>query len=501
MNRAPLLSFLVLLGGCAPFELGHLAPLEDALLGVDDTHSVARVVRVDSDPVQTTEIALAEGHATLVPRPGSGDTEIAIFTEGTLGSEDELPIPAEVVLVDRTGELSRWTLPRQFRVAQMSEDGRYLYATAPWGRLVVENEVSVVDLTEPAGPMNPRSLSLRSLGGEVPSAAAFSEPMPWPDGAPLRLAALFAAGQLSLFDLDRPDAPPLTIPTTVNTAAVGPEPVEARFVDQELVVRTAAGSQLLVVSLTQSLDGARRFDVALRTLAASGRVSAIAVDRRSTTPRLIALTGTRVHIYDLETSLESSVELPSPYSSILAFEGPAPGDPTTRPRLVLWGTSPSLTFLELGDEPSAVMDASALPLAFTPSHVVADGAAGRLLAFVGGGHGGGFDVAGSAGRTPASVIDLYDRSALALATTPDVSRAAVSSDLSDVWIASGDGYVNRFDIDTRSQEELWLDDPVQSLLPLPGSAQRVLAFHELPAGSFTILAPGDTAPRHVGGVF
>lgn len=69
MNRAPLLSFLVLLGGCAPFELGHLAPLEDALLGVDDTHSVARVVRVDSDPVQTTEIALAEGHATLVPAP------------------------------------------------------------------------------------------------------------------------------------------------------------------------------------------------------------------------------------------------------------------------------------------------------------------------------------------------------------------------------------------------------------------------------------------------
>lgn len=488
--------------GCQSFEARHLAPLEDAVIVVDDELGIARVVRVDTTPIEQVDVALAEGPAALIARPESV-SEALVFTQGTLGDAHEEAIPSELVHLDRTGEIGRWTFSRQYREIGTSADGRYAYAISPWGRLVVENDVEVVDLTRPSGDGNPFALSLRSLGGEAPVAAAFSAPLVWVDGAELRVAALFAAGQLSLFDLDRPGEPPVTIPTTVDGASVGPSPVEVLFVDHELVVRTAGGTQLLVIALGEPrASAAQRFDVSLRTLAASSTVTSLAVDRRASTPRLIALSGRRVHVYDLATSIETSLELPAGYREILAFDGPAPGDPTSRPRLVLWGDSPSLTFVELGDSPTSVIGSSTLPLAVTPSDVVPDAAAGRLILFMDRYSGSvPLDVAGSHGRAPVAMIDLFDRSAIALATTSDVDRAVMSTDLSSMWIASDDGYVSRFDVDTHEQEELWLSGDVTTLLPIPGSTQRVLAFHRMENGSFTILEAGDDSPRRVSGLF
>lgn len=502
MTRLPLVLAFTLSLGCQTFEARHLAPLEDAVIVVDDELAIARVLRVDTTPIERVDVTLAEGPAALIARPGSA-SEALVFTQGTLGDAREEAIPSELVHLDRTGEIGRWTFSRQYREVGTSADGRYAYAVSPWGRLVVENDIEVIDLTQPAGENNPFSLSLRSLGGEAPLAAAFSAPLAWIDGADLRVAALFAAGQLSLFDLDRPDEPPVTIPTTVDGASVGPAPVEVLFVDHELVVRTASGSQLLVTTLGEPrMDSAQRFDVSLRTLAASGVVTSLAVDRRADSPRLVALSGRYVHVYELATSIETSLELPAAYREILAFDGPAPGDPTSRPRLVLWGQSASLTFVELGDTAAHVIGSSTLPLAVTPTDVIPDAVAGRLILFVDRRTGGvPLDTAGSYGRAPVAMIDLFDRSAVALATTSDVDRAVMSTDLSSMWIASDDGYVSRFDVDTHEQEELWLSGDVTTLLPIPGPTQRVLAFHRMENGSFTILEAGDDAPRRVGGLF
>jgi len=500
MRRAALALALLALTGCESFELTHLAPLEDAILGIDAVNGIARVVRVDTDPVQTTEIDLSEGGVLVLSRPDAPG-EALVLTQGRIGDEDNPPLPAELVRVDRTGELDRWVFERQYFEARVSPSGRYVHTLAPFGRLVVENNIEVVDLDSPPGDANPISLSLRSLGGEVPTAAAFSEPLSWADGGTLRVAALFAAGQLSLFDLDAPDAPPVTVPTTVDGATVGPSPVEVRFVDAELVVRTADGSQLIVVSLLPRADGEQRFDVTLRTLATSGAVDSLAVDRRGDAPRLLALAGQRLYVFDLSTSIERVVELPSRYHSILQFEGPAPGDPEVRPRIVLWGSVSRLTFIELGAGASDVVDETSLPLAFRPDSVVTDASSGRLVVFERRGSAPGLDVAGSAGRVPVSVVDLFDRSALALTASGDVTRAAVSADLGDVWIASVDGYVSRFDVDSHEQEELWLEEDVASLLPLPGVGGRVLAFHHIRDGRFSILQPGVTEPRRVDGVF
>lgn len=503
-ERARLLFlFLVTLcTGCQGFEVRQLAALEDAIVAVDDSISMARVVRVDTASAETTDIDLSEGAARILARP-SNPGEVLVFTVGKLGDADEDAVPSELVRIDRSGELGRWTLGRQYGRAAISPDGRYAYSLEPWGRLVVENILEVVDLTAPADDGNPLSLSLRSLGGETPTAAAFSQPLPWSDGRDLRVAALFAAGQLSLFDLDSPEVPPITIPTTVDGSTVGPTPVEALFVDDELVVRSETGNQLIVVSLGEQLgSGAQRFDVSLRTLATSGAVTALAVDRRASTPRLVALSGARVHIYDLATSIETSLELPAPYAHILAFDGPAPGDPTSRPRLALYGSSRSITFVDLGDDADSVVDSSTLPLSFNPGEVVADAALGRLVIFTTQSpHVIAHDVAGSSTRLPTSVIDLYDRSAISLATTGGVSRAVVSTDLGDMWIASTEGYVSRFDIETHAQEEFWLDEAVATLLPLYGSTQRVLAFHGFESGRFSILEPGSDTPRLIDGVF
>ena len=169
----------------------------------------------------------------------------------------------------------------------------------------------------------------------------------------------------------------------------------------------------------------------------------------------------------------------------------------SRPRLALYGAARSITFVELGSEPTDVLGSFVLPLAFQPDAVVADAIAGRLVVFEDLRRGAlELDVAASYGRRPVSVVDVFDRSALALGASDDVSRAVVSTDLADMWVAGADGYVNRFDLETEEQEERWLDRPAETLLPLLGPAQRVLALTTVRTGSFAILEAG-VAPRSV----
>ncbi len=494
-RRISLLSLLAL-AGCQPphLDVAAIAALEDAVLVVD-RGGLVRVVRIDAAGTSATDVELDEGAPSLVARPGT-PTEALVLTEGWLGDADDPPVPSELVRLDRTGELGRWTFAGQYGSARASRDGRYVVALSPRGRLVVENRVEVVDLSMDAGETNPLALSLRSLGGESPVAAEISTPLAWPDGDELRVAALFAAGQLSLFDLDAPDVPPVTIPTTAEGSSGGSAPVEGFFVGSELVVHSST-RQLLVVSLVPETIDARRFDVEVRTLATTAPIRAIALDERSTSPRVLALTGSSLDVFDLGTGVSTVVMLPASYDEILLFEGPAPGDPMSRARIALYGRSWSIAFVELGDEPTDVLGSFTLPLSFQSEEVVADADAGRLVVFDDLGRGAlDLDVAASAGRRPVSVVDLFDRSALALAAADELSRAVVSSGLGDMWVAGADGYVNRFDLETAQQEELWLDRTAETLLPLLGSAQRVLAFSSVRTGTFAILEPG-AGPRSV----
>ncbi len=240
---------LVALGCTNHLDVAEIVGLDDAVLVVD-RGGLVRIVRIDDAGTTSIDVALGEGTASLHARPHS-PAEALVLTEGTLGDAREAPFPSELVRLDRTGELGRWTFRGQYETARVSRDGRYVVALAPRGRLVVENRVEVVDLSMPAGDANPLALSLRSLGGETPIAAEISEALPWSDGSELRVAALFAAGQLSLFDLDAPDDPPVTIPTTAAASAVSAAPIEGFFVGSELVLR-AAGTQILVVALVPS---------------------------------------------------------------------------------------------------------------------------------------------------------------------------------------------------------------------------------------------------------
>lgn len=484
--------------GCARLRVNHLAPLEDAVVAIDDQAGIARIVRVEATTVESEDIALSEGPATILAHP-TDPGAVFVYTLGRIGSADEEPVPSELVAIDRTGEQRRWAFSGQFGSAEISGDGRYVIARSAFGRLVVENRVEIVDTTLPAGETNPIALSLRSLGGETPTAAAFSTPLPWSDGGTLRVAALFAAGQLSLFDLDHPEVAPITIPTTTDPTLVGPQPVEGVFVGSELVIRTDNSRQLLVVTLGAS-GGERRFDVSVRTLAAAGAIGQMWIDERGSSTRIIATTGLSVHFFDLETGIETSLAMPHGYHEVVFFEGPAPGDPTVRPRLVLHGYAPSLMFVDLGDEPTEIVGSSTLPLTFSPVSVIADPARGRLVLFDSTGQGPGYlDVAESRGRRPSSVIDLFDRSAIALGTSSDIDTTAVTNDNGTMWIAGRQGYVARFDLDTQDRFEAWLSSDVETLLPLHGESRRVLAFHSVATGSFSILeVTGDETPRLIG---
>ncbi len=495
MKPTYVLPLLLALSGCSHhLDVAQIAALDDAVL-VLDRGGLVRVFRIDDASTSATDVDLAEGEPSLLARPGSPE-EALVLTQGRLGDAREAPVPSELVRLDRTGELGRWAFSGQYAEARASRDGRYVVTLSPRGRLVVENRVEIADLTMAASAANPVALSLRSLGGESPAGAEISGALPWSDGRELRVAALFAAGQLSLFDLDAPDDPPVTIPTTADASAAQEVPIEGFFVDAELVLRTSSGSQLLVVALVPG-TGTHRFDVAVRTLAASAPIVAVAIDARGSSPRVLALTRASLDVFDLETGMSAAVALPAAYGQILLFDGPAPGDATSRPRVALYGAARSIAFVDLGDRPTDVAGSFVLPLAFQPDAVVADASSGRLVVFedlrrtpV------ALDVAASAGRRPVSVVDLFDRSALALEASDELSRAVVSTDLGEMWVAGAAGYVNRFDLETEQQEERWLEHSAETLLPLLGPAQRVLAFTNPRTGTFAVLQHG-VGPRAV----
>ena len=97
------------------------------------------------------------------------------------------------------------------------------------------------------------------------------------------------------------------------------------------------------------------------------------------------------------------------------------------------------------------------------------------------------------------MIDLCDRSAIALGTSSDIDTTAVTNDNGTMWIAGRQGYVARFDLDTQDRFEAWLSSDVETLLPLHGESRRVLAFHSVATGSFSILElTGDETPRLIG---
>ncbi len=489
------ISGLVLLAatGCPgeDFTTGEVLPLDDAVVALDARRGEVRVVRLGAGGVVDGRAALvfderAQG-VRVLPRPGRTD-EVLAFHQGRVGDADEETLDAELVLVGPEGERGRWTLDGPYLSFAPDVGGRYVLVSQPRGRIAFENRVEVIDLDAPGVSV---PLSLRSLGGEVPTAAAFSPPLPSEGETPLRVAALFAAGQLSLFDLDAPDTPPATIPTTVGGSA-GPMPIEARFVGREVVVRTASSSQLLVLTLNDFVgEGGLRFDPSIRTLATAGPVRRLSVDPRSDPPRLIALAGTTLHLFDLGTGAEAQIAVPLQHAFVGLFDGPAPGDPVVRPRLVSYGGTAQLTFVDLGEAPTAVRASSDLRLQAAPVATDLDADGGRLVLY-----GGGTGSPSTASRSPFAILDLFDRSATPLGVT-SLDRAVLAPEGRSLWLAgTSDGYLARLDLDTGELEERFLPggERITALLPLGGGAERALAFTRggpSALGAFRVLTPGE----------
>jgi hypothetical protein len=494
MTRTPATALLglSLLAGCEEaFVTDAVLPLEDAVVALDRSAGRARILRVGADGVEDeSEIAFEDvDGAFLLPRPGDPD-QVLFFHRGRIGDAEDPPLDAELVLLDRTGELGRWTLDGPYQAFAPDEGGRYVLVSAPNRRLSFENRVEVIDLNAPGVTI---PLSLRSLGGEVPEAAAFSPPLPVASGDPLRVAALFAAGQLSLFDLDAPDNPPVTIPTTVSGTGRGPTPRAAQFVGREIVVTTASTTQLLVITLNDVAgEGGLRFDPSIRTLATNGPVRRVTVDERSDPPRLLVLSGSTLQLFELSTGAEAEVPVSPQHTDVALFDGPAPGDPTVRPRLLTYGASSALTFVDLGEGPTEVLDVFQLALTTVPADVDVDAEGGRLVLFTSAGsQDGPFETF----RSPFALLDLFDRSATPLGVTA-IDRAFLSPAGRSLWLAgTSDGYVGRLDLETAVLEERFLpaDDGITALVPLSGETERALVFvrdgfRRLDA--FHVLTPG-----------
>jgi len=510
MTTALVASAALLFAGCpsaTDLRVSQLAPLEDAVLAVDETNGLARILQLGAGGDTRSDFAVGEGGATLLRRSESA-SDVLLFTRGVPAEEDEEGSVAEIVPVAHDGlrdfegrpvtedsPLARWRFSDQYEAVRFTGEERYAMAYAPIGRLVVDNRVEIADLDAAPSATNPVALSLRSLGGEVPTDVAISRPLAIGGGG-LRVVALLAPGQLSLFDLDAPSLPPITIPTGQVPGMAGPRPIEAVFVGDRIVVRTEAGSQLVVVSLSEAdpADGGQRFDVSISTLLTSQPVLRLLVDERASAPRLLALAWNAMHVFDLEAGLRESVDLPGGALSALPFEGTAPGDPVVRDRLALYGATGHVVFVDFGSEPLDIRGVFELQLDFVPSEITPDTAGAQLIAFravAAGGH--PLDVAKSRERTPSALIDLDDRSATPLSTT-SITRSVLSDDLQFLWVADQEGYVSRFDTRALTQDEGWIGHSVELLLPLPGASGLVLAFTDPYAGTFTVMDPSVREP-------
>jgi hypothetical protein len=510
VNRAPFA--LCLLAACTitdppdprPWNVLPPVALDSQVAFVEATN--ARVFLIDPAQPQRAARLLAVGTEPTLATRRLGKDELLVLSRGQRGEPGVQPEAAALAVVPADPSRAPLSLPlgSRFTALSQSADGRFVVAhfspsagTAQGEALFNPNEIAIVDLNAATPVAVPRTI--RSFGS-VPSQVVFSPSLALPDG-PRTLAVILSDGFVTLLDLEHPTRPEITVPLTLSGDTRTLKPVQVLFdaADPAVYVRAQGANdiyalRLLPVAPTERQADGNDFTPALSQLAAGTAPSDMALYHAADGPRLLvtAPVSRDAFVIDARTSRSTRIPLDDAATRILVFEGPGPGDPTSRPRALLIGAgldaSRTISFLDLDqlelqgrrNLDNRPMGAPARDALFFPAQGLA------VVLHPPQSSGGGV-----------SVIDLGRRTVAPIFAETPPARIAPSAD--KLWTsADRDTRLGFISLASLAPGEVRLDDAVTAILPLPRAADgknRVVAVHgDNPAGSVTVL-DGDHPER------
>ncbi|MDH5674663.1 MAG: hypothetical protein OEZ06_21225 [Myxococcales bacterium] len=468
-----------LLGGpVAPVALGETLVLVEA-----SKHS-ALLMQPDSDN-DPKVVELPHGPIQMLLRNGA--PEALVLSQGLRANAEEKAEPAALTALDADGKTRIYELGNPFNRLSQSDDGRYafLYKSNLSERLLDNpNEVAVIDLD--ASPDGGGAISLRTLRsfGDSPERIVFSPTMTIV-GEERRLSLVLSQTNVTLLDLDHLDRRETTVQLS---GSGGPlvQPSQVVFSETEpvLYVRGEGSDDVFVFNLAERPGGSAAVDEEgehndfrpfINQLGVGSDPSDMALYESADGPRLlvVAAGSQQIAIVEADTSQVTQIPLPARARNLLLFEGTSPRDDRVAQRALLYESgNPTVTFLDLEDaeqEKSRNLDTLRLDAPFDRLIPMLD--EGMVLVV----HDG----------SGISLIDLADRTVSPIRSSQQLNDAFVDRARRKLWVGpQGQPRIGSLAFDTGETDELLLDAPVRSLVPML-DAGRLAVVHENAAGHIT----------------
>ena len=339
-----------------------------ALVLDDPMHRVATLL---PGADQTLDVSfLPIGHQVLAAQASPDATRLFVLSGGDtprLSTRDQFPSLTVIDGSTSTVASRQYTMAEPLANLAVDPEGRWAAAFAgpgsPTSFVENPNEIVLFDLTEPPGPTNPVSRTIRSFGG-TPQRLVFTPTLHLPAG-PRRLLVIETDRDVALLDLDHaadvPPRPEITVQLTsgtdtrtLNPAGVVVADGPSGQTDQaRIAVRTSNDSNVITLQLAASTAGSPNDFQPVINLTDVGAVPSdfafVSTDAGLRVAALVPQAGGAV-LVDPDTSITEAVAFPAPYANLSVVTGAAGGTSDGTDVALLWnaGTAGGVAFWTLG---------------------------------------------------------------------------------------------------------------------------------------------------------
>ena len=343
--------------------------LKSAAIVLDDpTHrAVALVAHADQ---RIDEIVMPIGHSFLSAAVSPDQAHLFLLSAGDVPRQSDQDQYPSLTLIDGTTpavQSTRYDMAEPLGNLAVDPEGHWAAAFAgggtPTSFVQNPNEIVLFDLTQPPGPTNPLSRTIRSFGG-APVRLTFTPEVKLPNG-PRRLLIIETDRDVTLLDLDHaadtPPRPEITVRLTngSDTRVLAPAGVvvdpgdAASNTNARVAVRTSNDPNVITLQLGPADPGAPNDFSPVINLTDVGDVpSDFAFVHTDGGLRVAALVPslTSAVLVEPDTSVTETVAFPAPYSQLSIVTGVTGGVNGTDVAL-LWnaaGSSAGVAFWTLG---------------------------------------------------------------------------------------------------------------------------------------------------------
>lgn len=375
MNRRWLLtgtvvSFLAFGCGDRP-EIWDIEPVVVAEVGlagsfalVDDAAHEVSLLTVGPD-LQLKSVRREVGVNVVATQASADGSKLFVLTRGVhprRTAEDQRPA---LWVYDGTGSgqlLAVYSVTSALGALAVDPLGQFVivYSSGSSGGFVQnENELIIIDTTQPPSASNPVARTLRSFGG-TPQRLTFTPALALPAGE-RRLLVVETDRDLALLDLNHLERPEITVklsaerevrPAGIAFTAGQPEVAD----DTRIAVRTTSESSVYLLTLGPQTNpqAPHDFAVQINIVGLSAVPHDIAFVQTDAGLRLAALQPSRrlATLVDPDTNVTSDVQMPQSYGRLKLITDQITNEPSGPDVALLWGGPESsgagLAFWSLG---------------------------------------------------------------------------------------------------------------------------------------------------------